>query len=340
LTYRANKLIICAMPHFARNTSLESLFRFAASLGIRADEICDAIGLDIQAATINGGLIPAAAVIDAVEWVAAASDTANFGLLMAERIEPRIIGLPALIAEQCRSIPDYYDLLQAHLGQHTTGYSFALDHDEFGGVGRLRIISRGRHEPRHFAETVLAVHIRTFPQFLGAMWRPSKVLLAHDQLGRTSDYARAFGAEVVFRAGYNAIIFSAKDLLWRAAERGNDMRRQLQQVAAAAQNDLVGRTSMMIRMLLPSRDATITAVAATLSMQPRTLQRKLLHAGTSFSCLLAETRIGLARDYLGREAISATEAAARLGFAEVSVFSRFVRKHIGVSPRALTKPMR
>ncbi|MEY2927896.1 MAG: hypothetical protein RL367_2373, partial [Pseudomonadota bacterium] len=123
------------MSHFAQNTSLEPLFRFAATLGIRAEDICDAIDLDIQAATISGGLVPAAAVIDAVEWVAAASDTPNFGLRMAERIEPRIIGLPALIAEQCRSIPDYYDLLQAHLGQHTTGYSFALDHDAFGGVG-------------------------------------------------------------------------------------------------------------------------------------------------------------------------------------------------------------
>jgi AraC-like DNA-binding protein len=328
------------MSHFTQNTSLESLFRFAATFGIRAVDICDAIGLDLQAATINGGLIPAAAVIDAVEWVAVTSGTPNFGLLMAERIEPRIIGLPALIAEQCRSIPDYYDLLHAHLGQHTTGYSFALDHDAYGGVGRLRIISRGHHEPRHFSEAVLAIHIRAFPQFLGANWRPAKVLLAHDQLGRTGDYARAFGTETVFRAGYNAVVFGADDLRWRATDHVSDMRRQLEHVAAIGQHDLPGRASVMIRMLLPNGDANIGAVAAALSMNPRTLQRKLSHSGTSFSQLIAETRIALARDYLGREAISATEAAARLGFAELSVFSRFVRKHLGVSARALMYPSR
>jgi AraC-like DNA-binding protein len=327
------------MSHFAQNTSLEPLFRFAATLGIRAEDICDAIDLDIQAATISGGLVPAAAVIDAVEWVAAASGTPNFGLRMAERIEPRIIGLPALSAEQCRSIPDYYDLLLAHLGQHTTGYSFALDHDGFGGVGRLRIISRGRHEPRHFAEAVLAIHIRAFPQFLGAHWRPGKVLLAHDQLGNAHDYARAFGTEIVFRAGYNAIIFSAADLLWRTPDHGSDMRLHLERVAAAGRHDVAGRASAMIRMLLPSGGATIGAVSAALFMNPRTLQRKLRHAGTSFSHLLAETRIALARDYLGRGAISATEAAARLGFAEVSVFSRFVRKQLGVSSRTLMRPL-
>lgn len=325
------------MLHFAQNTSLEPLFRFAATLGIGAEDICDAIGLDLQAATISGGLIPAAAVIDAVEWVAATSGTPNFGLLMAERVEPRIIGLPALIAEQCRSIPEYYELLQAHLGQHTTGYSFALDHDAFGGVGRLRIISRGRHEPRHFAETVLAIHIRAFPQFLGVHWRPSKVLLAHDQLGRAGDYARAFGTEVVFRAGYNAIVFNTEDLLWRAAAQGIEMRWQLEHASAVAQSDLVGRASVMIRMLLPGGKTTIDEVAASLAMNPRTLQRKLRQSGTSFSRLLAETRIALARDYLGREAISATATAARLGFAEVSVFSRFVRKHLRVSPRTLMK---
>lgn len=328
------------MLQFAQNTSLEPLFRFAATLGIRAEDICDAIGLDLHAATISGGLIPAAAVIDGVEWVAATSGTANFGLLMAERVEPRVIGLPALIAEQCRSIPEYYELLQAHLGQHTTGYSFALDHDAFGGVGRLRIISRGRHEPRHFAETVLAIHIRAFTQFLGVHWRPTKVLLAHDQLGRAGDYARAFGTEVVFRAGYNAIVFNTEDLLWRAAAQGIEMRRQLQHASAVAQSDLVGRVSVMIRMLLPGGKTTIDEVAASLAMNPRTLQRKLGQSGTSFSRLLAETRIALARDYLGREAISATVAAARLGFAEVSVFSRFVRKHLGVSSRTLMRAKR
>lgn len=327
------------MPYLAQNTSLEPLFRFAATLGIRADDICDAIGLDLQAATVSG-LIPATAVIDAVEWIAAMSQTANFGLLMAERIEPRIIGLPALIAEQSRSIADYYDLISAHLGQHSTGYTFMLDQDGPGGVGRLRILSRGRHEPRHFVEAVLAIQLRVFPQFLGPKWRPTKVLLAHTQLGRAGDYARAFGTQVVFQAGYNAIVFSADDLLWRAAYPGNETRRQLQRVAATTQTDLNGRVIAIMRTLLPTREMTIEAVAAALSMNSRTLQRRLQRSGTNFSRLLAETRTGLACDYLGREAISASETASRLGFAEPSVLSRFLRKHIGVSPRRLRKNIR
>ncbi|WP_295640320.1 AraC family transcriptional regulator [Novosphingobium sp.] len=332
MTDHDNMLMICAMPHLAQNTSLEPLFRFAATLGIGADDICDAIGLDLRAATVRG-LIPATAMIDAVEWVATTSQTPNFGLLMAERVEPRIIGLPALIAEQSRSIADYYDVIAAHLGQHSTGYTFMLDQDGPGGVGRLRVLSRGLYEPRHFVEAVLAIQLRVFPQFLGPAWRPTKVLLAHAQLGRAGDYARAFGAQVVFEAGYNAIVFSADDLRWRAARQGNGVRHHLEHVAAATQRDLSSRVVTAIRTLLPTREATIEAVAAAMSINPRTLQRRLQRSGTSFSQLLAETRIELARDLLGREGISATETASRLGFAEPSVLSRFLRKRIGISPR-------
>jgi AraC-like DNA-binding protein len=340
LTDHDKLLIDHAMASLARNTSLEPLFRFAATLGLQADDICDAIGLDLQAATAGSRLIRSSAVIDAVEWIAATSGTHNFGLLVAERIEPRIIGLPALIAEQCESIADYYGLMSAHLGQHSTGYAFVLDQEAGGGVGRLRVLSRGREEPRHFVEAVLAIQTRVFPQFLGPHWHPVKILLAHDRLGRAGDYDRAFGCEVVFRAGCNAIVFSASDLLWRAAGPGAEIRSQLLQVADTVQRDLVGRVSVMIRTLLPKRGATIEAVAAALSMSVRTLQRGLRRSGTNFSSLVAEIRVDLARDYLGREAISATEVASRLGFKEPSVLSRFLRKHTGVSSRGLRKNAR
>jgi AraC-like DNA-binding protein len=124
-------------------------------------------------------------------------------------------------------------------------------------------------------------------------------------------------------------------LLWRAARHGTEIRNQLIHLADTAQTDLVGRVSVLIRSLLPTREAKIEAVAAALSMSPRTLQRELRRSGTSFSNLIAEIRVGLARDYLGREAISATDASARLGFAEPSVLSRFLRKQVGVSSRGL-----
>jgi AraC-like DNA-binding protein len=325
------------MEPLAHNNILEPLFRFAATLGLAAQTICDAIGLDLDAATKNGGLVPATLLIDAVEWSAQASGYPNFGLLAAERVDSRIIGLPALIAEQCRSIPDYYDLIQHHLGHHTTGYSLTFRREGPEGVGRLYFAARGQFEPRHFAEATLAVHARAFRQFLGASWRPRAVQLVHDPIGKMGDYARAFGAEVLFNAGQNAILFSAEDLRWRAAGAGSTARWQFEQIAADDQHDAVARAAAMIRTLLSDRKFSIAVVAEALHRSPRTLQRQLKEADTSFSKLLIEARIALAQDYLGRERLSANEVAARLGFSEVSALSRFLRQHLNSGARAIRR---
>lgn len=314
------------MTHFTQNTVLAPLLRYAATLGVSTERICSAARLDPALAEATGALVPAAAIIDAIECAGIASGYPNFGLLLAERVEPRIIGMPILLAEQGRSIADYYALLQQHLGHHTTGYSLSLDQDVSGGVGRLRIIARGRQQPRHFAEAFVAIQARSFRQFLGADWRPRKIFLAHPMLGTVGDYAHAFDTDVVFEAGQNAIVFSADDLLWRA---------RLDDAGLVNDHDLVRRTAALIRTLLASRQANVEEVAAALALTPRTLQRHLRKHGTSFSRLLSYSRLSLARDCLSRQALSATETAERLGFNDLSALSRFVRQNGAGSCRSL-----
>lgn len=327
----------CVMEHLTQNAAFETLFNYTGSLGISRQAICDAAGIDVAAATVGGGLVPATAMIDAVEFAAAATGYANFGLLMAERLDSRIIGLPALIAERCASIHDYYTLMQQHMRHHTTGYSLSLEEDATGGVGRLRIFAQGRFKPAQFAEAVLAVHARAFRQFLGASWRPGKVLLAHRRLGKATDYSRAFGTGVVFETGQNAITFTAEDLLWRTPGHAAVVREQLEQIGTFDHANIVDRASAIIRAYLPIAEASLTAVASALSMTPRSLQRGLASSGTSYSRLLADIRSVLARDYLARPGTRVSEVAGLLGFADSTAFSRFVREVVGTSPRQLKK---
>ncbi len=325
------------MEHLTQNAAFESLFSYTGSLGVSREVLCDAAGIDVSAATVGGGLVPATAMIDAVEFAAKATGYPNFGLLMAERLDSRIIGLPALIAERCASIHDYYDLMQQHMRHHTTGYSLALDEDATGGIGRLRIFAQGRFKPVQFAEAALAVHARAFRQFLGANWRPGKVLLAHSQLGKAADYSRAFGTEVVFEAGQNAITFTSQDLQWRSSGHAAVVRERLDQIGKADQANIVDRVSAIIRVYLPIGEANLAAVASALSMTPRSLQRGLATSGTAYSRLLTEIRSALARDYLARPGTSVSEVAALLAFADPTAFSRFAREALGKSPRELKK---
>lgn len=68
------------------------------------------------------------------------------------------------------------------------------------------------------------------------------------------------------------------------------------------------------------------AVARTLAMSTRSLQRALDGEGTSFAAIVDDVRAELARALLKDARRSVAEVAAALGFAESSAFSRaFVR---------------
>jgi AraC-like DNA-binding protein len=83
---------------------------------------------------------------------------------------------------------------------------------------------------------------------------------------------------------------------------------------------------------LPSRLVTVEAVARKLALSPRTLQRQIMAEGTSYQRILRETRESLARHYLERTALPASEISLLLGFDEPNSFYRAFKTWTGTSP--------
>jgi len=72
-----------------------------------------------------------------------------------------------------------------------------------------------------------------------------------------------------------------------------------------------------------------------LFMTPRTLQRRLAKAGTSFETLRDDARRHAAEVYLSNATLSITEVAYLLGYSEPAAFHRaFKRWHRSVTPQA------
>ena len=74
------------------------------------------------------------------------------------------------------------------------------------------------------------------------------------------------------------------------------------------------------------------AIAKRLACSPRTFQRKLKQAGTSYTCLLDEMRQQLSVHYLREAPIAVSEIAFLLGFSESSAFHRAFKRWTGISP--------
>lgn len=83
---------------------------------------------------------------------------------------------------------------------------------------------------------------------------------------------------------------------------------------------------------LGGADTGMDAVARDLNMSIRTLRRRLEEAGTSYRALLDEVREALADELLATGALSVSDVAVRLGYAEATSFIHAFKRWKGTTP--------
>ncbi|OKO78986.1 hypothetical protein AC628_12285 [Bradyrhizobium sp. NAS96.2] len=84
------------------------------------------------------------------------------------------------------------------------------------------------------------------------------------------------------------------------------------------------------RVVFP--DISLEAVANEMSMQPRTLNRRLQAEGKSFRELVNEARFAVARQLLAGTRMDITDIALALGYADPSGFTHAFQRWSGVAP--------
>ncbi|QRK12758.1 helix-turn-helix transcriptional regulator [Archangium violaceum] len=150
------------------------------------------------------------------------------------------------------------------------------------------------------------------------------------------DFGRA-GNGLSFDAGWmEARLTTADPRLLATAERFADSALR----ARASAGDFPSTVAARIAEALES-GAGAEDIAARLHMSKRTLQRRLEEGGLSFQELLDRVRAEKARTLIRDERLELADVAFRLGFSDVSSFSRSFRRWTGVSPgryRLLKKP--
>jgi len=194
--------------------------------------------------------------------------------------------------------------------------------------------------PFQAVDAIAATWVRQARLLHGA--RPCNPLLVSFARPAPADlhpYRKTFRAPLQFDAAVNALEFARADLEDRLpagnAElaRGND-EVLVRYLARAEQSRVASRVRQALLEALPDGAPSKPAIARRLGLSPRSLQRQLADEGTSFTALLTEARVGLARNYVDEGRLSVTEIAFVLGFADTSTFSRAFKRWSGQSPRA------
>jgi len=167
---------------------------------------------------------------------------------------------------------------------------------------------------------------------------PLAVLFKCPQPANLEPYLRLFRTKVAFAQRCNAVEYARADVEARLPAGNAELARQNEQMivnylARLEQASLSSRVEAALLQALPDGAPSKQAIARTLAMSPRNLQRHLAEEGTSFKELLNQARVTLARNYVREGRLSVTEIAFLLGFADTSTFSRAFKRWTGLSPR-------
>jgi AraC-like DNA-binding protein len=190
---------------------------------------------------------------------------------------------------------------------------------------------------RESAEASLAYFLAFCRWLAGCELTPRMVSFRGAPPVDLAPYREAFQAPLTFNAEHDALLFDRADLD-APLQTANAALAQLHErfaseyLARFTGAQVTHQVRQLLCRLLPQGEPKREAVAQTLLMSERTLQRRLEAEATSFQQLLEETRRELAIQYLAQPNFSLQEISYLLGFSAPSNFFRAFRRWFDTTP--------
>jgi AraC-like DNA-binding protein len=277
-------------------------------------------------------------------WKAASTSTGDpcIGLHAGERIHPRAVNLfgylmlsSATLGDGVRRVARYQGVL--------TGQPW-LRFEEDPAQTRLRVgIEHTDPDTRAIhAEYVAALILQVMSWVSEQSIEPLEVRFLHAARGDIAEYRRALGADVTFSADRSEVVL-APDVLELPSQHANARFAHLHEefaaelLASREDTSLAKRVRLQLAEQLEAGPPDRSSVARCLALSDRSLQRRLHDEGTNFRSVLDDWRRDLAREQLQRQDLPIAEVAYLTGFAEVSSFTRAVRRWFGCTPGELRR---
>lgn len=323
-------------PPSVAATSTLAMVRAAEARGIRTADLLEGAGLTPGFLEDPDARIPGPTVL--ALWNALRERTADPALQLvaptclpfgAYRVIDYLVGASTTVGDGVRRFASFFRLI-------ADAVALEIDRDGEGHGLRLTTADGGPVPPVYvdyvFAALVGRIRMRIRPDL-----RVRRVELRQPEPAASDRYREVFRAPVQFGAGADRLCFDHEE--WDAptvladealARLLEDHARILAQRIPPALPDFGTEVEKAIAAALPGVSAA--KVARALHVSVRTLQRKLVEAGTTFREVSESVCCRLAKSYLADPQVSIAEVAFLLGFSDPSSFNRAFRRWTGETP--------
>ncbi|MGB6706350.1 MAG: helix-turn-helix domain-containing protein, partial [Pseudolabrys sp.] len=211
-----------------------------------------------------------------------------------------------------------------------------------GDLLRVRLHYSGvaRHSDVHQIEFWMASLVRICRKVIGSNLKPIEVRITHNRRKRVPEMEKLLRCSVKTGADVDEIIFGKESGEHPVVTADPYLERLCVRLCDETLARLGKKTSPLrvrvenvVATLLPHGEMNFDAVATELGLSGRTLSRKLALEGHSFSRILDDLRLALARRYLAESDMPISEIAWLLGYSEIANFTHAFHRWTGTNPR-------
>ena len=264
-------------------------------------------------------------------------------LRAASHIQPHSLHLLGYCLQSASTLDEVCRII--HRRFHVISTAAALSVEKNGSIYRLTSVSEPTVNDEGF-EMFMAFLMKVCVLLSPEAVIPQRVMLKRDIDSRasTEKFRDYFGCPIEFGASENSIEFNQKLMFSRLPSANNEIRTHSEKLlddylAPIGSSQFVTVVRSQILDLLNADSVSEDAVAQRLNMSRSSLARRLRAEGETYRSVFHDTQRSLAFQYLRDEALPISEIGFRLGFQDMSSFSRSFRRWTDESPREWRKRM-
>lgn len=338
------------MTALVRSATLSSYETLARGLGLDVPSLLSRFGIPLQALHDPDLLISYQAFINLLELSASLGRCPDLGLRLAQARGIGILGPIAVLLRHADTVGDALALASRYIFVHSPALQLAAQTVP-GRADLVDVVCDISHANLTVRPQVTSLSVGIICHGLkalsGGRAQPQLVTLPHSPVAPKEVYRQAYGCPVKFMAPAASVRLRVSDLKIVVSENDPQVKElalgYLEQLGGKPQTLFSDRVRRLVRNFLGTDHAGHTVIARSLSIHPRTLQRRLEAEGVTFERLVDDVRKGRFLELIGlHSGLGLTQIAHILGYAEVSVLTRSCRRWFGVTPtvmRGVTKKL-